>query len=87
MNADNASPAPAESQSSLVIWLAVLAVAYPLSTGPVVRLCDACHLRWGPLLETVYAPLSFACSHSEPVRDVFMWYIFDFWRATPPKYR
>jgi len=70
---------------TLFLWVFFLVfVVYPLSIGPAAWL----HLKapsTRPALEVIYAPLTALSDHSDPVRDVMLWYVTKIWRIPFPQ--
>jgi hypothetical protein len=66
------------------VCVAMLPVGYVLSAGPMVWLHDRQHLpqSGAELVEVVYAPLGWACSHSTWFERPMSWYI-SLWESLP----
>ena len=61
------------------MWLAVAALVYVLSVGPVVRLCVAgAFPAW---VTRIYLPLAVLSDHSGGFREALDWYIYDLWKS------
>jgi hypothetical protein len=74
----NESGSPAVS-SRFLLWLALCLIAYPLSIGPVVKLCRG---KTPPKpVQMFYIPLV-VLSDRSPTFDRFLkWYVHDVWRT------
>ena len=80
------APVESSSRGHSWIWWSVWAfliafVLYPLSTGPVFRICRECAggydakvLPWR-CTEIFYAPLILLTDHCRPLQEFFGWYI------------
>jgi hypothetical protein len=63
-----------------VLWLPLaLLLAYPLSTGPALKLADK-HILSNDSLNTFYAPISALMKHSDLARRLAWWYLHGIWR-------
>jgi hypothetical protein len=60
-------------------------VAYPLSTGPAIKLWEKGLIPLQPL-EIMYKPLELMSNSCPPIQHFFEWYICKVWRWEPPIY-
>lgn len=63
-----------------ILWLSVLAVAYPLSIGPAAKI----HKRFPasrPAIEAFYKPLTLLIDRSAALRAITQWYVAEVWRC------
>jgi hypothetical protein len=78
------SEEPKKRRGAWIWWAlaAVLLMAYPLSTGPAIRIADAAddHVASLRTFNVVYAPIGWLRRHSKPARTVIDWYMV-FWRG------
>jgi len=72
-----ASPSSDRSSFAWMLWPCfILFVVYPLSTGPVWRLCKAFDLDSNYSVRIVlYAPMIALCSAFDPLNDFVNWYL------------
>ncbi len=63
----------------LAFWLLLL--AYPLSVGPVAKLCQGSVLPKNTLY--IYDPLDLWTTYLPPARMLWMWYLYELWGYKP----
>jgi hypothetical protein len=76
-------PRPKRRRRRLLIFLAILIIAYPLSIGPVVRL-EFAHYLPNHTSDYLYAPLAPLVGESGPLHELLLWYIYVVWRTPFP---
>jgi hypothetical protein len=63
------------------LWLLALPFVYVLSVGPVAR--HYWHLTPSQPVPSIYVPLFTLAGTSQPLENLFGWYLFTIWHAEP----
>ncbi len=75
---ESGRPGPA---STICAVLFGLLLAYPLSVGPVAKLCQGSVLPKNTLY--IYDPLDLWTTYLPPARMLWMWYLYELWGYKP----
>jgi hypothetical protein len=83
--ADGMKPEPRRRGPGPWVWAAILLfIIYPLSIGPVFRVCDAMGISFTFLMGTIYLPLMWFSVRNEASRGILYWYMFRLWGVSWP---
>jgi hypothetical protein len=79
------SDEPKKRKWKWIAWGAItLFVLYPLSVGPVSRLCASSDSQWAiRVFRIVYAPIDLACFLIPAAGDAYFWYV-NLWLPPAP---